>query len=68
VALAWTTARHAHVVPIPGATRPAHLEENVRSTEITLSPEEIDRLDRAFEPTKVAGDRYPEVQMRRLDL
>jgi aryl-alcohol dehydrogenase-like predicted oxidoreductase len=68
VALAWTTARHAHVVPIPGATRPAHLEENVRSTEINLSPEEIDRLDRAFEPTKVAGDRYPEVQMRRLDL
>jgi len=67
-ALAWTMARHGHVVPIPGAKRPEHLEENARAALLSLTSDELDRLDRAFAPAAVAGDRYPEVQMRRLGL
>jgi aryl-alcohol dehydrogenase-like predicted oxidoreductase len=68
VALAWVMARHEHVVPIPGAKRLEHVEENARATAISLASEEMDRLDRAFDTAAIAGDRYPEMQMRRLGL
>ena len=42
--------------------RRAHLDENVAAVDITLTPEELARLDAAFPPGAAAGDRYtPEV-------
>jgi aryl-alcohol dehydrogenase-like predicted oxidoreductase len=68
IALAWTMARHPHVSPLPGAKRVAHVRQNAAAAAIELSTEEIGLLDRAFDPAAVAGTRYPEVQMRRLNL
>jgi len=67
-ALAWTMARHAHVTPIAGAKRALHVEQNAAAAAITLTPEDLMLLDEAFDPQAVAGERYPEVQMRRLNL
>ena len=67
-ALAWTMARHPQVSPVPGAKRVAHVEENAAAAAVALAPAALARLDAAFEPGAVAGDRYPEVQMRRLNL
>jgi len=57
LALAWVLAQGDDVVPIPGTKRVKYLEENVAATEITLTAEELARLD-ALGP-QTSGDRYP---------
>lgn len=58
LALAWTLARGEHVIPIPGTTSIAHLEDNHAAGEITLSPDMVARLDAHFAPERIAGPRY----------
>jgi aryl-alcohol dehydrogenase-like predicted oxidoreductase len=45
VALAWLLARSPVILPIPGTSRVAHLEENVAATDLTLSLEHLALLD-----------------------
>ncbi|GMH39590.1 hypothetical protein BSKO_07488 [Bryopsis sp. KO-2023] len=58
VALAWVTAQGEDVVPIPGTKRLKYLEENVGSTMVTLSEEDMKELD--FGEEDVHGSRYEE--------
>jgi aryl-alcohol dehydrogenase-like predicted oxidoreductase len=44
VALAWQLHRSPRVLPIPGTTSIVHLKENLASTEIRLTPEEVDTI------------------------
>jgi aryl-alcohol dehydrogenase-like predicted oxidoreductase len=53
VALAWVSAQGDDVVPIPGTKRRAYLEENVAALDLTLTPDDLARLDRLV----AAGDR-----------
>jgi aryl-alcohol dehydrogenase-like predicted oxidoreductase len=46
-ALAWLLHRAPVILPIPGTTSPAHLEENLAATRLTLTDEQFARLDRA---------------------
>ena len=46
VVLAWLLARSPVIVPIPGTSSVAHLEENVAARELQLTPEEIAELNR----------------------
>jgi pyridoxine 4-dehydrogenase len=41
IALAWLLARSPVMLPIPGTSRPEHLEENWASRTIALTPEEV---------------------------
>jgi aryl-alcohol dehydrogenase-like predicted oxidoreductase len=41
IALAWLLARSPVMLPIPGTSSPAHLEENWEARRIALSPEEV---------------------------
>jgi aryl-alcohol dehydrogenase-like predicted oxidoreductase len=68
LALAWVMAQGEHVVPIPGTTRRAHLEENVAALELTLSPEDLARLNEVAPKGVTAGERYPEQAMRVVNL
>lgn len=45
VCLAWHLAKSPHVIPIPGASRPQSIRDSVHAAEITLSEEELARLD-----------------------
>jgi aryl-alcohol dehydrogenase-like predicted oxidoreductase len=45
VAIAWLLQRSPVIIPIPGTSKVAHLEENVKAGEITLTQAEFDRLD-----------------------
>jgi aryl-alcohol dehydrogenase-like predicted oxidoreductase len=45
IAIAWLLARSPVMVPIPGTSSVAHLEENVAAAEIELAVEEIERLE-----------------------
>ena len=44
LALAWLLKRSPVMLPIPGTSKVAHLEENVAAAEITLSDEEFETL------------------------
>jgi pyridoxine 4-dehydrogenase len=46
VALAWTLKRSPVMLPIPGTSKVAHLEENVGAVDIALTDEEFAALDR----------------------
>lgn len=58
LALAWVLAKGDFIVPIPGARKITHLEQNAAAAEVSLSREEIGRLDELLAPEKVAGARY----------
>jgi aryl-alcohol dehydrogenase-like predicted oxidoreductase len=67
IALAWLLHKGPDIVPIPGTKRRSYLEENVDATEISLSADEMCRLDAALSPENVAGPRYTEKQMATVD-
>ena len=46
VALAWTLKRSPVMLPIPGTSKVAHLEENVGAADVALTDEEFAALDR----------------------
>ena len=58
LALAWVLAQGDFIVPIPGASKVPHLEQNAAAAEIALTPEEAARLGDLLSPAKVAGGRY----------
>ena len=45
IAIAWLLKRSPVMLPIPGTSKRAHLEENVAAADIELSDEEFDALD-----------------------
>jgi aryl-alcohol dehydrogenase-like predicted oxidoreductase len=47
IALAWVLRRSPVMLPIPGTSKVAHLEENVAAADIPLSDADFDALDRA---------------------
>jgi aryl-alcohol dehydrogenase-like predicted oxidoreductase len=53
VALAWLMSKSAVTAPIVGATKLPHIEDAVAATELTLSPEEIARLEAPYVPHEV---------------
>jgi len=67
VAIAWVLARGEHIVPLVGARTRARLAESLAALAVTLTPEEVARLDAAVPPEAVAGTRYDANQMRALD-
>ncbi|MFE7774324.1 aldo/keto reductase [Streptomyces sp. NPDC057445] len=44
IALAWLLHRSPHILPIPGTSSPAHLDENLAAAAIGLSAEEVDAI------------------------
>lgn len=55
IALAWVLAQGEHVIPIPGTTKPRHLDANVAAASLRLSPADLTELDGVPAPV---GDRY----------
>lgn len=58
LALAWLLARGEHVIPIPGTTNPAHLEENLGGAGVSLEAATLAELDGLIHERNVAGGRY----------
>jgi len=63
LALAWVLAQDKNIVPIPGTKRRKYLEENVAAIDVTLTEEDLRRIDEIFPSGAAAGDRYPEHMM-----
>ena len=64
IALAWLLAQKPWIVPIPGTTKLSRLEENLASTQVKLSTEDLRELDAAARQIKIVGERYPEALNR----
>jgi aryl-alcohol dehydrogenase-like predicted oxidoreductase len=60
IALAWLLAQKPWIVPIPGTTKLARLEENMGAASVELTGEELREIDRAVSKIEVQGGRYPE--------
>jgi aryl-alcohol dehydrogenase-like predicted oxidoreductase len=45
VALAWLLQRSPNILLIPGTSSPEHLKQNLASSEVTLTPEIVQRLN-----------------------
>jgi len=59
LALAWLLAQGEDVVPIPGTSSIARLEENAAATNLTLTAAELQRIEAAAPRGFAQGDRYP---------
>jgi aryl-alcohol dehydrogenase-like predicted oxidoreductase len=60
IALAWLLAKKPWIVPIPGTTKPARLEENLGAADIYLTTEDMSALESASSKIKLQGARYPD--------
>lgn len=58
VALAYLLAQKPWIVPIPGTTKLAHLQENLWASEIEFTPDELKAMTEALSKITVVGDRY----------
>lgn len=58
LALAWLFAQGPEVVPLVGTTKRTHLEENAAAAEISLSREELEKLEEAVPLGAAYGERY----------
>jgi len=58
IALAWLLAQKPWIVPIPGTTKLARLDENNGAAAIELTSDDLREIDSAA--SKVQGDRYPQ--------
>jgi aryl-alcohol dehydrogenase-like predicted oxidoreductase len=68
VALAWLLAQKPWIVPIPGTTKLARLEENIGAASVELSASDLAEIEAASAQIPVQGDRYPEHLEKRTGL
>ena len=55
VALAWMLQKPGITAPIIGATKPHHLDDAVKATQLSLSEDEVKRLEEPYQPHPVLG-------------
>src|SRR5919199_1841891 len=61
LALAWLLHQGEDIVPIPGTKRRAYLEENAGAAGVTLTEEDLRRIEEATPVGAAAGERYPDM-------
>jgi aryl-alcohol dehydrogenase-like predicted oxidoreductase len=55
IALAWLLAQRPWIVPIPGATKPEHLDDNSASADLDLNEDDLRQIDTAFAAIDIKG-------------
>ena len=67
VALAWLLAQKPWIVPIPGTTKLAHLDENLRAADVVFTADDLQALNDAVSKVEIVGDRYPPKQQKQIE-
>lgn len=60
IALAWLLAQKPWIVPIPGTTNVAHMQQNVGAAHVHFTTAELAELNTAVRAVEVAGQRLPD--------
>lgn len=68
LALAWVLAQGEEVIPIPGTKRRSYLEQNAAAVDLTLTVEELRRLEEVAPRGAASGTRYAEEMMTSVNL
>ena len=68
LALAWVMAKEDFIFPIPGTKHTKYLEENVKATGISLSAEDLRKIEDVFPLHAASGLRYTEAGMKTVHL
>ena len=55
IAMAWLLGKPAVTSPIVGATKPHHLDDALAAVSVTLSDEEVTRLEEVYQPRPATG-------------
>ena len=66
LALAWLLTK-PDVIPIPGTSSVARLEENVRAADVRLADSDIARIEQALPKAAAAGARYDPIMLDLVD-
>jgi aryl-alcohol dehydrogenase-like predicted oxidoreductase len=61
LALAWVLAQGQDIVPIPGTKKLKYLEENLGALDVTLTPEDLARIEAVAPKGFTAGNRYADM-------
>jgi aryl-alcohol dehydrogenase-like predicted oxidoreductase len=64
LALAWLLAQGDDIVPIPGTKRRKYVEDNAGASGVTLTDDDLARIEEAMPRGSVAGERYNEASMQ----
>jgi aryl-alcohol dehydrogenase-like predicted oxidoreductase len=67
ISLAWLLAQKPYIVPIPGTRNMDHLNENLGSINIELTPADLRAIEDAFTKIEVHGGRMNEMQMSQVE-
>jgi aryl-alcohol dehydrogenase-like predicted oxidoreductase len=62
VALAWLLAQKPWIVPIPGTTKLAHLQESLWSADVVFTAEELHSFTEKVSKIAIVGERYTGTQ------
>ena len=68
LALAWVLAQGEDVIPIPGTKRRSYLEQNAAAAAITLSAEDLERIEEVAPRGVASGTRYSQEMMGLVNL
>lgn len=60
IALAWLLAQKPWIVPIPGTTQMAHMQENIGAAGVRFTPAEVAELNRSVQAIEIKGARLPD--------
>ena len=67
IALAWLLAQRQWIVPIPGTTKLHRLEENLLATDVELTPNDLEEIEKGASHIRPQGHRYDESSERLID-
>lgn len=59
IALGWLLAQKLFIVPIPGTSKLHRLQENIGATNVSLTNDELSKINAALATIKIVGERYP---------
>jgi aryl-alcohol dehydrogenase-like predicted oxidoreductase len=68
IALAWLLAQKPWIVPIPGTTKLARLDENSGAVTVKLTADDLREIESAASHITIQGARYPDALEKRTGL
>ncbi|CAN5425816.1 aldo/keto reductase [soil metagenome] len=67
ISLAWLLKQKPFIVPIPGATQIAHLDDNLKAAELELTTADVQEIDVAFSKIDIKGAPLSEALESQID-
>lgn len=67
IALAWVLSQKPWIVPIPGTTKLHRLDENLGALNVSLSSDDLKKIDEAVLKINILGERYPEAAQKMIN-